>query len=218
MTRPRLKPSARPYPALTRSLRRLHRYAGVAAGAVLLYLLTTGLPLQFDSLNLGDRYVSASFILDAYNLDAPERVSFDAGVAQVGDRLYWQQQQIAQAGSFLGALSYQDLIVVGTPEALYLFPPGDPDQIERIDQRIRLSGIGLLDSQLVLNAGGDIQVMDAALLNASPLTDPAQAIQWQSPELISGTAAEPYRQIYRLRLLSVQRLLQDLHSGRALVQ
>lgn len=215
MTRPRPNQPSRSFPGQTRLLRRIHRYAGVAAGGVLVYLLVTGLPLQFDSLQLGDQFVSTPFILESYNLDAPAEVSFDSGIAQVGNRLFWEDEQIVEAGELLGAVNYQGLVVIGTPDALFVLSPTAPGALERIDQLTPLAGIALHQGQVLLNTGSGIHQMDSALLNALPVPEPPGDIEWQSPQLISGSQSEIYRSAYRQRLLSVERLLQDLHSGRA---
>lgn len=215
MTRPQPSQPNRSFPGLTRQLRRLHRYAGVTAGAVLVYLLVTGLPLQFDSLQLGGQFVSTPFILESYNLNAPAEVRFDSGIAQVGNRLFWQETQIAEAGTLLGAVGYQDLIVIGTADALFVFLPAVPEALERVDQSTPLTGIALHEDRVMLNTAGGIRQLDSALLNALPVPEPPGDIEWQRPQLISGLQAEVYRSAYRQRLLSVERLLQDLHSGRA---
>ncbi len=42
----------------------------------------------------------------------------------------------------------------------------------------------------------------------------ADAITWAAVKPLSASESEPFRTAYRSRLLSIERWLQDLHSGR----
>jgi len=207
-------PPERP-PRLTSTLRRLHRYSGITAGFILVYLVATGVPLQFtDSLKLGSRYVTATAILDYYQLQAPETVLFDNGVAQVGERLFWQTHELGEVEQLIGSVSLQDLIVVGTSRALLVFAPDEPTTIDRIDFAERLLAIAATDTGVLLQTAGGVKQLDAELLNAADVSDPPEQIAWRTPRLLSAREAAPYQASYRGGLLSLERLLQDLHSGR----
>ena len=43
----------------------------------------------------------------------------------------------------------------------------------------------------------------------------AADVNWRTPIQLDTSQAAPYRQLHRERMLTVERLLQDLHSGRA---
>jgi len=204
------------FPTLTKQLRRLHRVTGVSAGVALLYLLLTGLPLQFTSLlELERQFISTPAVLDWYALEAPQLVLADNGVAALDDRLYWRQQEIAEARGFLGALSVQDLMVIGTRQALLVFAVSDPTAVERIDFATPLDAIAWHQDRVLVRSGERLLRLDAMLLNAQDVELETETVSWQSPQPLSTAASEPYRQAYRNRLLTAQRLLQDLHSGRA---
>jgi len=185
----------------------------------LIYLLATGLPLQFtSSLDLGNRFVTAPAILDWYLLEAPQTVMFDQGVGWIGERAYWQAQELGEITTFLGALNTGELMVIGTRHALLVFSPENPGQLERIDFAQPLQAIASYQNRVVLRSGTEVLQLDPLLLNASTIPiDPAQ-IAWRTPRQLTAAEAQPYRQAYRHKLLSVERLLQDLHSGRAFGQ
>ena len=87
-------------PVRRKALNQLHRVIGITAGGVLLYLLFTGIPLQFtDELALGQRHVSASTVLDWYGLNAPEEVVGNGEIAFIGGQLYWRDTRIAESPS-----------------------------------------------------------------------------------------------------------------------
>jgi hypothetical protein len=202
-------------------MRLLHRYAGIIAGAGLIYLLLTGLPLQFTTeLALGSRFVQSPLILDAYNLDAPATVRFDNGVAHLGGRLYTQTGEIGPAREFLGAVRYQGLLVIATAQKVLLLSTAEPASTtdpltESLDFSSRLTGIAMHDGRILVNSRDGVLSMDEALLNVSESTTQGATVDWRAPVQLDESQAAPYRQLHRERMLTVERLLQDLHSGRA---
>lgn len=195
-------------------MRLLHRYAGISAGAALIYLLLTGLPLQFTTeLALGSRFVQSPLILDAYNLDAPESVRFDNGVAHLGERLYSQAGDIGTAREFLGAVRHQGLLVIGTAQNLLLISA--ELRPETMDFNSRLTGVALHEGRILVNSRDGVLELDEAMLNVSESSTLAADVNWRAPVQLDASQAAPYRQLHRERMLTVERLLQDLHSGRA---
>ncbi len=183
------------------------------AAAALLYLLATGLPLQFSGqLGLGGRFVTSAPVLDWYGLKAPDLVLVSAGIANVGESLYVDDQVAGPVARFGGAARIGGFIVVaGTDQTLLL--DGSGATLERLDHAA--SRVGRIRDRAVLDTADGLLVADSELLNWVPLDRTAEPIDWSEVRQANATAAQRYRNQYRQRLLSVERLLQDLHSGRA---
>ncbi len=74
----------------TKAVNRWHRYAGISAAGLLVYLVITGVPLQFSAeLDLGKTYVSSNWILTSYGIAAPEHVVVSGPIVQVDDQLFF---------------------------------------------------------------------------------------------------------------------------------
>ncbi|MCZ6856334.1 MAG: PepSY domain-containing protein [Gammaproteobacteria bacterium] len=202
-----------PSPVRRKALNQLHRVIGITAGGVLLYLLFTGIPLQFtDELALGQRHVSASAVLDWYGLNAPEEVIGNGEIAFIGGQLYWRDTRIAEVTGYLGSLKHGSLIVGASPGALWLFAETQPHALEILPLRGIVSAIGSHDERIYLLLDHELVRVDEELLNLEAA--PAVDIEWIEPVVLAPAAAATYREHFRGYLLTTERLFQDLHSGR----
>ena len=189
------------------------------AGGVLLYLLFTGIPLQFtDELALGQRHVRASAILDWYGLQAPPEVLGNRDVAYIGGQLYWHEQRLGSVAGgvefsgYLGSTRHTNLIVGASAKRLWLFPEANPADFESIPLPGRASAIGTSAGRVYLLVDNELKRVDAEFLNIEGA--PAAKVEWLRPVALQPVAAQRYRVLYRHTLLTTERLLQDLHSGR----
>lgn len=213
------RPISVPSPARRKALNQIHRTAGITAGGVLLYLLFTGIPLQFtDELALGQRHVSAPAILDWYGLQAPLEVLGNGDVAYIGGQLYWHEQRLGSVAGgvefngYLGSTRHARLIVGASAKRLWLFPDADPAEFESIPLAGRASAIGTAGGRIYLLVDNELKRVDAEFLNIEAA--PATTVEWLRPVALPAVAAQRYRELYRRYLLTTERLLQDLHSGR----
>jgi hypothetical protein len=194
---------------------RWHRNSGIIAAAGLLYLLTTGLPLQFSGqLQLGQRFVTSTWVLDWYGLQAPDSVVRSGGAVHVGDLLFWNDAQVGPLDRLTGALTTDAANVAAGSGQLVLLHQAAPTHPETIRIGSPIVRLGQRDGALFLDTEGGLLAADDAMLNwqASPVS--AESIQWSSVEAVAKPEAERYRRAYRERMLHWERWLQDLHSGR----
>jgi hypothetical protein len=183
---------------------------------LLLYLLTTGLPLQFTSpLNLAGSHVTSPTILDWYGIRPPTEGWRSDRAIQLGDRLYWDSVPLAESTSLGGALRHNGLAVVAGERKLLVFPADDPDLVESIDLPESIQRIGLARDAVVLETAAGLRMMDPALLNVLMLEREPGPISWAALEPLQGDALASYQQRNRNSILTRERFFQDLHSGRA---
>jgi uncharacterized iron-regulated membrane protein len=195
---------------------RLHRVVGVIAGMVLLHLVLTGLPLQFtDAMGLATRHITSPWILDWYGLKAPEAASRSGALVHVGDRLYLQARLLGTSRDFAGAVSTPQFEVALNGSSLWLIGTEASVGVEQLAIGSRGKAIGLHRGRVVVNTGNGLLQVDDAMLNLEESIADDADIQWAVLEPLQGAALDKARSNYRSGLLSRERLLQDLHSGRA---
>ena len=208
-------PPAAPSPRRDKHANRWHRNAGVAVAAVLVYLLVTGVGLQFSSeLKLGQRYVSATWILDWYGLEAPEQVFRSADVAQVGDRLFLDEQFIATMSHLAGAIQLPEFTLIAGRDELLLVSRDAGRSVERTHVTAVIDRLGVRDGQPYLDTDQGLLTADALLINWRPVERPSGQIDWAAKRGLNDAEAATYRDAFRVQMLTTERWLQDLHSGR----
>lgn len=199
------------------SLYRWHRRAGVSAALVLVYLLATGLPLQFSgAFDLGQRHVNADVVLDWYGLEAPGDSRTSAGLVSVGEGLFADGQRIATLDGFRGALGDQGLLLAAGSGEVLLLEPDTWRTVDRFRLDARINRIGRWNGRVVLDTSSGVLGTDPDLLSWTPLSVPGGAnVDWVALQVPDTGEADAYRRQFRGQMLTVERLLQDLHSGRA---
>ena len=200
----------------TRRLHRWHRLAGISAAAFLIFLTATGLPLQFtDRLDLGSRHVGTGWILDWYGLEARGEVLVSAGVAALGDQLFLESgEPVAPLAGFAGAVQLDGLLVVAGLGEVLLLDAADDTVIDRFRLERNIRRIGVAGDLPVLDTTAGLLTADAGLVSWLPVETSPQT-RWASPQTAGDPLARAIRGQVRGSLLTLERLLQDLHSGRA---
>ena len=202
---------------------RLHRVLGASSGLILIYLVLTGLPLQFtDEMNLASRHVSNPALLDWYGLHAPDNATSSATLVHIGERLYLQSLPIAESPQFIGAVAVGDLTLALVGRELLLIQSaknqhlqnGQLPPIERLPLSEPGLRIGLLGNRVLIDTGAALLELDDDLLNAEPSSLAATDVEWAGTRELTGPDLAAARGDYREGMLSAERLLQDLHSGR----
>lgn len=198
-----------------KSLHRWHRRAGVAAAAVLVYLVVTGLPLQYSSeLQLGNRYVAWTSVLDWYGLQAPENVRSSSGLTAVGNAIFDQAGFLLSLEEFKGAVSVSRMLVVAGEDELVLLQPETLELLERWPLPTPAQAIGIWQDRVIVETGQSYLLADADLINWGTEAEPPEGVAWASLKNLSLSEATSFRSQYRQRMLTLERTLQDLHSGR----
>lgn len=205
-------------------LRRLHRWFGLAALLFVLLLSVTGIALNHASAwRLDQRYVSWSWLLDAYGIEAPApAASFADGdhrATLLGTRLYVDSRELARDIETLsGLVQTKRFVVVATGEEVFILTAAGElvDRLSVVDVlNGKISAIGVVDSQVVLRGDGDSYGFDKDLLELRSLTGKdAPHARWSEASPVPLPERELLEERYRGRGLAVERLLVDLHSGR----
>jgi uncharacterized iron-regulated membrane protein len=195
-------------------LNRAHRISGAIAGVVLVYLIVTGVPLQFtDALGLGGRYVGAGFVHDAYNLTAPERAQRSGRVSRIGDLMIIDGVgTLAVTDAPLdGAVDFGTHIVVALGGELLYIDPRPPLRGEPLDSPLEPARIARSAANtLIVSDGADSRVT-SDLMTWQTTTS---AAEFATVAALDGAELADAQVVYKSRFITWERWLQDLHSGR----
>ena len=209
----------------------MHRSLGALAAVFVIFMVLSGLAINHSAgLNLGERTVSTSFLLDHYGLEAPQNIrSFSVGddwLSFAGSQVYLNQNNVSSLGHGIGAVSNGFIIVVaGTDELLLLDHQGT--LIERISWQLPLTGsdaysgaasiesIGLFaGNRVIVKSAGKRWLADEELLDWQNAEQLNAEISWAAPAVTPETLRSAIISGYRGEGLSMERLLLDFHSGR----
>ncbi len=205
-----------------RGLRRLHRYVGLLAALFVLWLATSGLLLQHAAdLDLQHRFVTNAWLLSFYDVRAPARVlAFNAATApvvQVDERVFVGPRRVlAELSPLQGALSAEQgtTVIALADELVRVNAQGEVvDRIgalEGLELPILQLGRGARGVLIVRNARGLQQVSDDFLnINVYP----GREAQFSSSTPLAPVP-EALSEAYRDGIISVERLIADMHAGR----
>ncbi len=211
-----------------RKLRRWHRAFGVTASLFVVVLAITGLALNHtERLELDQKFIGSSLLLDWYNISLPDDpVSFateNHRISLLGERLYFDDKELEDhAVKLFGAVQIDHSIIVAIPgEILLLDQRGE--LIEKLSgaegvpagmKRIGLSS----QNQLVVQAS-DGEKSGEYLTDLDSLNwDEKQVLDanWSESSAITDTLKTTLSKAYRGKGLSIERVLLDIHSGRIL--
>jgi len=206
-------------------LPRMHRWLGLGSLVFILLLSCTGIALNHSSdLQLEQRFIGANWLLHWYGIDAPPpSASFAAAghtLTLIGERLYFDDRELAEnIDGLVGAVAVGEHIAVATPTRV-LMTTYDGRLIEQIDARAMLPGevieLGRLGADIIYRSEAGLYRSDEDALRIAPRAEPsAKAIEWSHAVTATSEQLAGLERLYRGRGLSVQRLLLDVHSGRA---
>ena len=176
-------------------LRRNHRWAGAVLVAFVLFLATTGIALNHSGdFGLDRKYVSWSWLLEAYGMGAPEPY---AGKTLIGE-----------------------LVVVGDGQRAHVLLTSG-ELVESIDLGSVLPGmierVGGAVDRAVLDSGGMLFRSDADITIFEPwAAGNASNVEWSPEVQPDAPGLEAIDAAWRGHGLTIERLLLDLHSGRIL--
>jgi len=201
-----------------------HRRFGIVAALLVLVLSLTGLALNHtDSLRLDERFVTVPWLLDWYGMEAPEtaitHAAADSRITLLGDRLYLGRQILpGRFNRFAGAVASGGLLVVAADDAVLIFT-GDGQLVDRLGAESGVpTGVDAIgqtpEDSLVLQAGGDLYSSAIGTLEWRRLDESGADVRWSTPVSLPANELEALQADFRGRMLSIERALLDVHSGR----
>ena len=205
-----------------RSLYLWHRYAGLAAALLAIWLAVTGLLLNHaDDLQLHESHVENGWLLAAYNIKMPERLQglpvTGHWLVNAGGRVYLDHLAVAENAHAVGAADTPFGFVIALENSLQLYTH-DAVLIEEIPFTAagRISGITPAENGGVLiEADDSLFLSDAELLEFERI-EIADDVNIPEPELetLPDELAERIGRHIVTHALTWERALLDLHSGR----
>jgi len=206
-----------------RVIYRWHRRLGLTAGLFVLFLAITGLALNHtETLRLDERFVTGSWLQDWYGLGVPDDVvSFAAGdrhATLLGDALYLDGLRLdGQFSRLAGAVRADGQIyLVADGDVLVLLPDGRlverMGRVNGVPRAIEKIGV-TADSRLVVSADGEALVADE-LMSAWQATVTSLPVRWSEVAALPPGLVDELQDSYRNHMLSFERVMLDLHSGR----
>ncbi len=209
---------------LRRFYRRGHRWLGVSLAVFLLLLALTGLALNHATgLQLDQRHVSWSWLLDAYGIHMPTpAASFVDGqyrATLVGDRLFVNGRDTGQTVSGLaGIVELEPLLLVAGARTAHVFT-SDGERVETFDLGMLLPGaierVGRVAGRAVILSDGEAYRSDPEITVFEPADDlAADKVHWSIESPLSADETAALEKAYRGQGIPVERVLLDLHSGR----
>lgn len=177
-----------------------------------------------ENLNLGNHHVTAAPVLQWYGIDAPR---VDAGyrlpgpdwLVQAAGQLFLNEYRItAESGKLIGAVVVKPpgMIAAAFPETVYLFTP-QGELIEKLD---RSDGIPRQLRRLGLSSSGTVVVQSVrGRFEADPQVNrwsefSGGPVHWARSETPPDELRHRIAHEARHHMLTWERLLLDLHSGR----
>lgn len=209
-----------------------HRYVGVSVALSLLILVVTGIMLNHtDGLRLAQRYVHAPWLLNWYGIHPPQQVSAYPAqghwLSQWDAQIYFDTRTLdtPPAGSLRGMVATADMLIAAWPDSVLLLTPRG-ERIDRLDSGgglpEHIQAIGLSAGRVVVRSAQGLYRADKDLLNwqALPATDAHSAdtlrINWSRSRPLPDALRQTLSQRYRGHGLPLERVVQDIHSGRIL--
>jgi len=200
-----------------------HRRLGAVLAVVVILLCVTGVALNHtERLHLDKRSLQAEWLLDWYGVAAPDAGRYvSAGardVALLGDHLYVDDTLIgAPFPDLVGAVRTDAYLVVAFANELLVLA----DDLSIVERLGHAEGLPVDLAAITSGDAGGLAVLDAA--GQSWVAD-RDIVAWQradyrmdnwpEPAALDGDRLRELGRDYRGRVLTLERLILDLHSGR----
>jgi len=203
-------------------LHQLHRWVGITVAVLVLLLVVSGWLLNHtERLQLDERYVNNSWLLDWYGVKpAKPPVSHAAGdhwITQINGQLYFDETLVTEGiEQLVGAVWLDRLLIIAADDDLYLLLD-DGQLVEKLSgaegvpsgmQRVGLDGNG----RLIIEGAHDIYTGDLDKLEWHSVVP--ENVNWSRASKPPAGHIEAVMQLYRGRGLSFERVVLDMHSGR----
>ncbi len=190
----------------------------------MLLLAISGITLNHATdLDLDRRYVSWSWLLDAYGIHSPQRsASFADGGSRgtlMGDRLFLDGQDTGQRSSGIaGVVVIEPLVIIAGQHSVHIFLKGG-QAVESIDLSAVLPGpierIGRVGDRAVIQSNNNMFRSDTEITVFEAWGDdqPAEVL-WSVESSPGAGEIAALDTAWRGRGVTVERVLLDLHSGK----
>lgn len=202
--------------------RKWHRRIGIFFSFLILYITISGLFLNHaDDLKLSQKYINSTFLLDFYQIKAPQSISsvtLNTGALATMDGQLWFRDRFLddKVSPLLSAVTYKNINMALFSDAVRLFNV-DGELIDdlRADSGLPASAQSLAtqDGRVYLKASDGIYMLNEDLTHWHPLTD-IEVSHWVLPQKLSAHDFEHLTRLFRSHIISFERFTQDLHSGR----
>lgn len=209
-----------------RSLLSLHRRMGLVSALFVILLSASGLVIHNSPrLSLDQRFISSSAMLGWYSIEAPDiSISFSLGehrVSLIADSIYFDSIRLADGfNSLIGVVETDFGFLIASNNQLLLVTA----EVEMIEALGSVHGIppgltaigGTAEGGIYLRSAEDIFAADLGALSWSSTSMGPGQIQWSLATTPAAELAELIKADYSASLLSWERLILDIHSGRFL--
>lgn len=194
-----------------------HRVLGIAGALFFLVVAVTGVMLvHVEDLGLGKRYVSSPDLLDHYRISPPvPTAGFDVGdhhVISISGAIYLDELFLAVSVPATGAVGYKSHVYISAGTSLRVHTPKG-ELVEILPSPSAIQALGVSERGLVARTlSGLIDLGTGEQL--LPGIGEYGAIDWSQPAELPPALAHRVRESHRGRMLSFERVILDLHSGR----
>ena len=194
------------------SLRKIHKVTGLAIALPVLLLVFTGIPLEFvDPLKLGSRGVSYEWVHASYGVSPPDKARQIDNVVQVDDLIITPHHTIERTSPLLATQSLGDFSLVLTQSEWFLVPNDSQAPLERGQLPLRAKRAGFAAGLPVVE-GVNSELLTSTDYGAS--WQPMQAPMYTWADVATVPMNTEWKEIYGSHIVTWERWLQDLHSGR----
>ena len=200
--------------------RRRHRVLGIAGAILLIVFVASGVAVQHTAeLGLDIRYVNAPWLLRWYGIEAPrDHRAYRAGDTawvQLGDRLFADAHPLAlRLGTLRGAVELDALTLLADETSVWMLDARQ-QLVDQLRAPAPIEALGLSRNGVVIDTLGGTFGSDRSLLDWEPADD-AVDVAWAESATLDAPTLHSLEQAYVAEILTWERLLLDIHSGRAL--
>ena len=209
-----------PRPSLA-TLATWHRRVGIGAALLVALLVVTGVLLNHtDALRLDQRHARAPWLLDWYGIESPRAsAAFRVDghwVAHIGERIYFDGRPLrGEHDRLAGAVALGDEIAIATSERVLILTP-DGRLAEALGAAhgvpAGIDAVAARDGRLVARTPAGLVAADAGMTQWRAVE--AGGVDWARPVPLPESLRSRLVADYRGRILTLERVLLDLHSGR----
>lgn len=197
--------------SLAKRTRSLHKITGLAVAIPVIVLVLTGLPLEFvDQLKLGSRGVPYEWVHGMYGVPVPDSATQLENVVQVDDLIIIEPHTIERTAPLLATHDLGEFTMLLTQTEWLLVPVEEGSLPERgqlpelATRATFAAGLPVIES-----ANGLLTSTDYGA-SWQPLMAPIH--NWPQARMVPMQAS--WKRIYGANIVTWERWLQDLHSGR----
>ncbi|MCH7816129.1 MAG: PepSY domain-containing protein [Proteobacteria bacterium] len=209
-----------------RSLLSLHRRMGITSALFVILLSVSGLALHHgESLDLDSRFIDSAGMLRWYGIEAPG-ITLSHSIANhratlIADAMYFDDHRLP--GSYNGltgmVVADSEFAIATHNQVLLILENGElVEVLSGVHGTPRgIEAIGTTASgQIYLNSDAGLFEVDIESLSWTESTLQQALIDWSIPSAPRAETADQIQSDYAASLISWERLMLDIHSGRLL--